>query len=141
MSEKIELTALGSLWSAIENPPGSARAGAAAAVGVGRRSSRESRWVGETIYRRPSSTQPRISSLEISRNCSLQAGEPQAYSGRRRCDNLNACQRASWGVRRAAGGANLAGESFMSGRKRVRVGAGAGTSDDRMLPALELAQR
>jgi hypothetical protein len=29
----------------------------------------------------------------------------------------------------------------MNGRKRVRVGAGAGTSDDRMLPALELAER
>jgi hypothetical protein len=29
----------------------------------------------------------------------------------------------------------------MSGRTSVRVGAGAGTSDDRMLPALELAQR
>jgi acyclic terpene utilization AtuA family protein len=28
----------------------------------------------------------------------------------------------------------------MSGRKTVRVGAGAGTSDDRMLPALELAE-
>jgi hypothetical protein len=29
----------------------------------------------------------------------------------------------------------------MSGRKTVRVGAGAGTSDDRMLPARELAER
>jgi hypothetical protein len=29
----------------------------------------------------------------------------------------------------------------MSGRDRVRVGSGAGTSDDRMVPALELAER
>src|SRR5712691_9397860 len=37
--------------------------------------------------------------------------------------------------------ADIAEEAFMTRRKPLRVGAGAGTSDDRLVPALELAER